>query len=183
MKYVVCCVLKGDVSNYQHKLVDDVYESFGISFTKKQKLVTHFTLKSQFEMRERNIGRIEKIIRDFCSDHKKSRINIGGFGNFSHSVVFIKVRPSKAAKSVFFDFISELNKVREMQWDSDDGKKRVFHLTIAEECDKHFNDVWKFLQSKEARYFDCWFDNITIFKPFEIHGRRLWRPYKSFLMQ
>jgi len=49
MKYVICCLLKGDVEQYHHTLRDEIAEEFNLQVTKKQDLPTHFKLKYNFE--------------------------------------------------------------------------------------------------------------------------------------
>lgn len=178
MKYVIHCLLKGDVETYQHKLVNEIYRNFGLKITKEENLSTHFTLKYCFETE--NIGEIEKIIQIFCKKHKKTPVQVGGIGSFPAKVVFINVKLSGEAKKVFSEFISELRKVKWMSWNEYDAENLHFHSTIAEECNEKFDNVLKFVQGKE-KYFDCWFDNITILKL--VSGSQnlgKWEIHKSF---
>ena len=181
MKYAILCLLKGDVEKYQHTLVNDIYEKFGLSETKEQDLVTHFTLKYSFQTD--NIKEIENIIDTFCKEHNKTSIVVGGFDSFPPKVVFIDIKLSKQAKTVFLDFISELRKVKWLTWDKYDGENLYFHSTIAEECNDKFDNVLRFIKNKE-KHFDCWFDNITILKAIDKKGNLdMWKIHKSFYMR
>jgi len=181
MRYIIHCLLKGPVEKYQHNLVNDIHQNFGLDITKEENLATHFTLKYWFETE--NIKEIEKIAQIFCKTHKKTPVHVGSFGNFSPKVIFINVSLSEEAKKTFFEFISELRKVTWMPWDKYDAENLHFHSTIAEECNQKFDEVWKFVQGKE-KYFDCYFDNITILRL--VGGSQnfgKWEIHKNFSMK
>ena len=149
--------------------------------TKEQNIPTHFSLKYVFDTE--NIEEIEEIVAKFCETHQKTAVKLGRFGNFPPKVVFINVKLSVPAKKTFFEFISELKKVKWMPWDKYDAENLAFHSTIAEECDEKFEDVWKFVQGKE-KYFDYYFDNIAILK-LEYENQKLvkWEVHKTYFMK
>lgn len=181
MRYIIHCLLRGNVENYQHGLVKQIAEKFGLKLTKEENLNTHFTLKYWFETE--SIKEIEKICEEFCKKHRKTPVKVGGFGNFKPKVVFININLSKEAKETFLDFITELRKVKWMPWDQYDAENLHFHSTIAEECNEKFDDVWKFVQGKEE-YFDCCFENITLLQL--VSGKQefgKWKIHKTFDME
>lgn len=181
MKYIIHSLLRWPVEKYQHNLVTEIYKKFGINITKEENFNTHFTLKYRFETD--HIEEIEKIISDFCDKNKKTPVCVGWFGNFSSEVVFINVNLSYEAKSIFSEFISELKKVSWMPWDKYDDENLHFYSTIAEECNEKFVDIQDFITGKE-KYFDCWFDNITILELFEKKDQiKEWKIWKSFSMK
>jgi len=180
MKYVIHCLLKGDVEDYQHDLVDQIEKKYGLKITKEENLDTHFTLKYWFETE--SIAEIERVCHEFCKGHARTPVKVGGFGNFQPNTIFINVEPSKEAKKVFLEFIKELRKVKWMPWDQYDAEKLHFHSTIAEKCGNKFEKIWKSLSGKE-KYFDCWFDNITILRL--VSGKQefgKWEIHKTFWM-
>jgi 2'-5' RNA ligase len=181
MKYIIHCLLRGPVEKYHYDLVNNICQNFGLNITKEENLATHFTLKYWFETE--NIREIEKMAQIFCKTHRKTPVRVGGFGSFQPKVIFINVDLSNDARNIFLEFISELRKVRWMPWDKYDAENMHFHSTIAEECNDKCDEVWKFVQGKE-KYFDCWFDNITILKL--ISGNQnsgKWGIHKTFLMK
>ncbi len=181
MKYIIHSFLKGPIEDYQHNLVDGIYKKFGLNITKKEGLATHFTLKYWFETD--NVQEVENVVESFCKNHKKAPVRVGGFGDFSPKTIFINVNLSKEAEEVFPKFIAELKKIQWMSWDKYDAENLHFHSTIAEECNEKFKDVKNFLKGKE-KYFDCWFDNITILKL--VDGEQnfgKWEVHKTFLME
>lgn len=181
MQYIINCLLRGPVEKYQHDLVREIYKKFGLNITKEENLATHFTLKYWFETED--IKEIEKIIQIFCKTHKKTPVCVGGFGSFSPKIIFINVKLSDEAKKIFFEFISDLKKVKWMPWDKYDAENLHFHSTIAEECNEKLKDILRFIKNKE-KYFDCLFDNITILK---LVGKKQnfkkWKIHKTFFMK
>jgi hypothetical protein len=182
LKYGIVCLLKGEFEKYHHQMVDEIASHFDLKITKELNIPTHFSIKYLFETED--IKEIEEIIEKFCETHKKTPVKLGGFGNFPfEKVVFIEVKLSEVAKRIFFEFISELRKVKWMIWDKYDAENLYFHSTIAEECDEKFEAVREFVQGKE-KYFDYWFDNITILR-LEYENQKLvkWEVHKSWLMK
>ena len=156
------CGLSADFEKYQKTLVNEIFEKFGLEMTKKEKLHSHFTLKYLFETK--NIEEVEKTLETFVSNHKKTPVGVGGFDSFYPKVIFVKVMPSNEARANFVELIKELRKIPWLAWNQCDGEDMRFHSTIAEECNEKFDGVWEFIQSKEPKHFDCFFDNITILK-------------------
>jgi 2'-5' RNA ligase len=104
---------------------------------------------------------IDQIVENFCKTRKKTRVRVGGFGGFRPKVVFLNADLSEEAKRTFLELISELRKVNWVTWDRYDGENLHFHSTVAEECNERYDTIRKFANGKE-KYFDCWFDNVTI---------------------
>ena len=64
MTYIIHCLLRGKIEQYQHNLVNEISEKFDLDLTKKENLATHFILKYFFKTE--NIEEVEKIIGKFC---------------------------------------------------------------------------------------------------------------------
>jgi 2'-5' RNA ligase len=161
MRYIIHCLLRGEVEKYQHSLVSKIEERFGLKRTKKENLETHFTLKYSFTTN--NLLEVEKVCENFAKTHQKEPVKVNGISGFPKKVIFINVNLSLKAKKNFKDFIKELKNVNWVQWDKYDGDNLHFHSTIAEECNEKYAFVKDYLKDKE-KSFDCWFDNITILK-------------------
>ena len=105
-KYIMPCLLKSPVSDYQRELVDVIAERFGLTFTQRQAIPAHFTLKYQFTTAE--IGQIEALLERFAREHPRTPVTIGGFGHFLEDVVFVEVELFPAAKRTFEALVSTL---------------------------------------------------------------------------
>ena len=181
MIYIVNCILRNDFNEFQKSLVNEIHDKFGLKITKEENLPAHFTLKYWFETD--NILEVEKIFENFTKTHKRTPVKVGGFGSFPPKVVFINAALSDGAKKNFFELVAELKEIKWVPWDKYDSENLHFHSTIAEECNEKFSEVLSFAQSKETKYFDCWFDNITILK--KVGGTKYfgkWEIYKTFEM-
>ncbi len=179
MTYMICCLLRGEVEEYQHDLVIELADRFGFMMTKKMSFPTHFTLKYLFACDD--IKDIERLIERFSSEHKKTPVSVGGFGSFAPRVIFVDVRLSAEAEIVFRKFIEELRKLAWMTWGPYDGEDLCFHSSLAEDCSEKFQEAWEYVQNKEQEFFDCLFDNITILKKIGmVDGFPRWRVHKSF---
>ncbi len=82
-------VLMSRVREYQRELVDAIAERFGLTYTQRQGVPAHFTLKHHFTTGE--IGRVEELLEDFARRHSRSPVAVGGFGQFFEDVVFVQV--------------------------------------------------------------------------------------------
>lgn len=181
MKYILHCLLRGEIEEYHHDLVNQIAKKFNLKITKEENLKTHLTLKYPFETN--NIEEIERICKEFCQAHKKTLVKLEGFGTFPSETVFINATLSKEAKETFEDLIKELRKIKWMPWNEYDAENLHFHSTIAERCGEQFPKVIDFIKGKE-RSFNCKFDNITILKLIsgtEDFGK--WKVHKIFSMQ
>jgi 2'-5' RNA ligase len=180
MRYMIHCLLKGPVEKYQKDLVEEIANKFGLTLTKEENLATHFTIKYSFETNQ--IQEIEKILEDFCKNHKRSKIKVEGFNNFHPNTIFIDIKLSDEAKELVSDFNKELKKINWMSWEPYDAENLHPHSTIAERCGKKHEEVWQFLKDKENS-FDCWLDNITILKKIgTVNEVEKWEIHKSFVL-
>lgn len=181
MIYFVLCVLKGEIESYHRYLVDVIARKFDLVITKEENIPTHFTLKYSFETKD--IGEIESLATQFCEMYEKTSVKVGGFGSFPPRVVFIKIQPSKFAWKSYLDFVAELRNVKGISWREIEGENLRFHATVAEECNDKFESVWELVQEKE-RYFNCWFDNLTILEEISRENNILrWKIHKTYWMQ
>src|SRR5262249_37320348 len=80
------------------ELVDLVAERFGLTFTQRQALPAHFTLKYHFATS--HIEQVETLLEDFAGRHPAAPVTVGGFGHFFEDVVFVEVALSPAAQSI-----------------------------------------------------------------------------------
>jgi 2'-5' RNA ligase len=180
MMYALYCHLADDVEKYQHKLVNELAKKFGTEITKTENIPAHFTLKGWFGTD--NIKEIDKIIAAFCRRHKKTPVRVGGFGGFHPKVIYLDVRLSKEGKKTYSELISELRKVEWMTWDKFDAEKRRFHITLAEDCNGNFDTIRQFVKTRK-RYFNCWFDNITVLELIGRHPLIRWKVHKTYSME
>ena len=121
MRYIMPCLLPSSIGDYQRELVDVIAERFGLTFTQRQAIPAHFTLKYHFTTPE--IGQIELLLEDFVKRHCRTPITVGGFGHFFEDVVFVEVELSAAAQRAFDALVSALRALPWMSWDEFDGEK------------------------------------------------------------
>ncbi len=180
MKYIVYCVLGGEIADYHLRLVNEIADKFGKTLTKEQGVPPHFTLKYWFDTE--TIEHVEKRLKQFADTHIRTPIRVGGFGGFHPKVVFMSIQLSDQARATFFELISEFKSMDWMQWDKFDAENLHFHATIVEECDEKYLDIWNFVQGQE-KYFDAYFDNITVLRTVgKIKDFDKYEIYKTFIL-
>jgi 2'-5' RNA ligase len=178
MRYIMPCLLPSPIGEYQRELVDVIAARFGLTFTQRQAIPAHFTLKYHFTTQE--IGQIETLLEDFVRRQRRTSIIVGGFGHFSEDVIFVEVELSPSAQGVLEALVSTLRTLAGMSWDQFDAENLRPHMTIAERCRARFPEVWEFLKPRERR-FTAWFDNITILKKVgEADDMDLWAVHRKF---
>jgi 2'-5' RNA ligase len=178
MRYIMPCLLPPPIGDYQRELVDVIAARFGLTFTQRQAIPAHFTLKYHFTTPE--IGQVETLLEDFVRRQRRTPIVVGGFGHFSEDVIFVEVELSPSAQRVLEALVSALRTLAWMSWDQFDAENLRPHMTIAERCQARFPEVWEFLERRERR-FTAWFDNITILKKAgETDDMDLWAVHRRF---
>ena len=86
-RYIIPCLLASPIQDYQGELVDLIAERFGLTFTQRQAIPAHFTLKYHFATRD--IGEVERLIGDFAREREPSPVEVGGFGPSSAGRDFV----------------------------------------------------------------------------------------------
>src|SRR5574342_399141 len=177
MRYIMPCLLPSPIVEYHRELVDVIAARFGLTFTQRQAVPAHFTLKYHFTSSE--IGQLEALLDDFVRRHRRTPITVGGFEHFFEDVIFVEVELSPSAQRVLDALVSALRTLPWMSWAEFDAEKLHPHMTIAERCRPRFDEVWEFLKRRERR-FTAWFDNVTVLKkageaddmdPWAVHRR------------
>ena len=105
-RYIIPCFLASPIQDYQREMVELIAERFGLTFTQRQAIPAHFTLKYHFATRD--IGAVERLIGDFAREREPSPVEVGGFGHFLEDVVFVEVRLSEAARCTLDALLSAL---------------------------------------------------------------------------
>jgi 2'-5' RNA ligase len=159
--YLLINSLKGDIAKYHNQLVDDVADRFDLRIEQEINVPAHFTLKYWFTANDTELSALKADLADFCRSHQRSPVRLGGFDGFPPNAVFIDVVLSENALETYSNLIAGLKTLKWMEWDQYDYPNLRFHTTIAEECKEKYDDVCDYLAGKE-KYFDCWFDNITL---------------------
>jgi 2'-5' RNA ligase len=181
VRYIMPCLLPPPVQAYHKELVDLVAERFGLTFTQRQAIPAHFTLKYHFTTPE--IGQMEALLDDFVRRHRRAPISVGGFGHFAEDVVFVDVQLSAEARRVLEALVSALTTLPWMSWNQFDAERLHPHLTIVERCRPRFAEIWEFVETRERR-FTAWLDNVTILKKVgETDGMDLWAVHRSFNLE
>jgi 2'-5' RNA ligase len=177
-QYIMPCLLPSPIREYQREMVDLVARCFGLTFTQRQAVPAHFTLKYHFTTSD--IGEVEALLEDFARRHRPAPVTVGGFGHFFEEVVFVEVALSPAARDVFEALIAALRALPWMSWDRYDAPHLHPHMTIAEQTRSRFPEVWDLCRSHERRFAGS-FDNVTILrKRNEEDGMDRWEVHRSF---
>ena len=159
MRYVIVSVVKGDAGNFNNNLRKEVFEKFQ---AKSSKLPAHFTIKAPFECDL--IDEVDNVIENFCNNHNKDKYTLEDYGHFDNRVVYMKVHMSEEGKILHNNLIDELEKIDFINFQSYDGKNKVFHVTISsKKIKKIYDELWDYV-NKIPFKFNCFFDNICIYK-------------------
>jgi 2'-5' RNA ligase len=160
--YIIPCLVRArQIAEYHRELVDSIADRFGFTFTRRQRIPAHFTLKYHFTTGE--IVRVETLLQQFVSRHPPTPVEVGGFGHFDEDVVFVEVRLSDSARRVLAGLTSVLRTLPWMSWSAHDAEQLHPHMTVVEFCRPRFSEVWEFVKTRE-RHFPAELDNVTILR-------------------
>ena len=173
MRYVIASVVKGDAGNFNNNLRKEVFEKFK---ARSSKLPAHFTIKAPFESDD--ITDLENILDNFSKSHTSSEYKIKEYDHFDDRVIFMKVLMSDEGKLMHDELIDDLSNIDYLNFSKEDGKDKVFHVTISSKKIRNiFNDLWDYVSLIPCD-FDCHFDNICIYKWHD----NTWILHKEYLL-
>lgn len=159
MRYVIVSIVKGPAGDFNNKMREDVFDKFK---ARSSKLPAHFTIKAPFEYD--NIDDLEDIMHKFSTTHKKAPYKIKGYNHFDNRVIYMDVKMSKEAKEIHDKLIDDLNTLSYINFDKNDGKNKIFHVTISsKKIQKIYDELWNYVNQFNCD-FNCYFDNICIYK-------------------
>lgn len=174
MRYVIVSVVKGDAGDFNNNLRKDVLEKFK---ARSSKLPAHFTIKSPFECE--NIYELESTLDEFSKTHNCEKYHIKNYDHFDDRVIFMNVIMSPNAKKVHDELIDVLNKIDYINFKKEDGKNKIFHVTISsKKIQKIYSELWDYVHKFKCD-FDCMFDNICIYKWID----NTWVLHKEYLLK
>lgn len=174
MRYVIVSVVKGDAGDFNNNLRKDVLEKFK---ARSSKLPAHFTIKSPFECE--NIDELESALDEFSKTHNCEKYHIKNYDHFDDRVIFMNVIMSPNAKKVHDELIDILNKIDYINFKKEDGKNKIFHVTISsKKIQKIYSELWHYVHKFKCD-FDCMFDNICIYKWID----NTWVLHKEYLLK
>lgn len=175
-RYILHCLFGPEIVQYHRNLVNEIAQATGLKLTQVQGLSAHFTVKYYFSTTD--IEDVEASLQKFCSSQRAAPVLIEGVGHFNRNVVFLNVHLSEDAKAICNGLNKTLSAFEWMQWDTYDGDKIHFHMTVAENCAEKFDAATQIALSR-ARTFQASFDNITILRETEVRdGIDFWEIHR-----
>ena len=175
MKYVVVCVVKGEAGNFNNDLRKEIWEKMQ---ARSSKLPAHFTIKSPFESEAEPIE-LEQVLEAFCEYEKSQPFKLEGYDHFDNRTIYMKVHMSVEGKELHERLIEAMMKVPYIHFSEQDGKDKIFHVTVAsKKLQPLYEKVWAYIQ-KYPCDFSCNFDNVSIYR-WEEHT---WQLYKTYLFK
>ncbi|MEG2786260.1 MAG: 2'-5' RNA ligase family protein [Romboutsia sp.] len=173
MRYIIVSVVKNNAGNFNNNLRKDIFEKFG---AKSSKLPAHFTIKSPFE--SGNIKELEDVLYEFSKINTSKYYKIKDYDNFDDRVIFMKILMSNEGQTLHDKLIDALSTVSYINFNNDDGKNKIFHVTISsKKIQKIFTNLLEYISHIPCE-FDCSFDNICIYK----WQDNTWKLHKEYLL-
>lgn len=174
MRYVIVSTVKGDAGKFNNNLRKDIFEKFKV---KSSKLPAHFTIKAPFESND--ISELDKVLKEFVKNHKSTPYKLFGYDSFDNRVIYMKVLMSSEGKIVHNELIDCLSSIEYINFDSLDGKDKIFHVTVSS---KKIKNVFNFILDYVIQFpvdFNCLFDNISVYK----WENNTWVLFNSYILE
>jgi 2'-5' RNA ligase len=174
MKYSIAYLIKGNVEEYQRKIMKEFSEIFDIRDLNNH-IPPHITFKAPFETE--NVKELEELVANFCKNNKASKIKIGELGHFDNRVIYLDTKFSSDARIVYNNFIKELEKIEWISWREHD-KLGNFHATLTYcQNENEYNEFWEYFSKLKTASFDLKLDNLAILVK---NDEGDWEVYKEF---
>ena len=149
------------IRDYHRALVEEIAQRVGLTWTQRQAIPAHFTLKYWFSAPPD--GETERVLDTFGATHARTPVRVGGLGHFDRDVLFVEVTLSEPARRTLGELLAILRALPWMSWDVCDGDNLHPHMTIAERCGDRFDQAWT-LAALRQQSFEAELDNITMFR-------------------
>lgn len=160
MRYVIVCDVKGRGGEFNNHLRKEAYEKLG---AKSSSLPAHFTIKAPFEVDEPTTE-LKEVLEAFCKREKAAPFKLKGYDHFDDRVIYMHVEMSKEGQALHDRLIDAMGKIPYIQFDKQDGKDKVFHVTISSKrIQPIYEKLWKYVHQYPCD-FDCLFDNISLYR-------------------
>ena len=173
MRYVIVCVVKGEGGRFNNEMRADIFKKFN---AKSSKLPAHFTIKAPFEY-EGSTRELEKALYKFSKEEEKATFIMDRYNHFDDRVIYMDVDMSKEGKELHDRLIDLLDTFDYIKFNKKDGKNKIFHVTLtSKKVPPIFDKLWNYVNQYSFN-FNCYFDNITIFK-WEDSTWKLYREFK-----
>ncbi len=127
------------IRDYHRALVEEIARRVGLTWTQRQAIPAHFTLKYWFSAPPD--GEIERVLDAFAATHARTAVRVGGLGHFDRDVLFVEVTLSEPARRTLGELLAMLRALPWMSWDPRDGDNLHPHMTIAERCGDRFDQA------------------------------------------
>lgn len=175
MRYVIVCVVEGSAGEFNHKLKKEIWDKWKI---RSSKLPAHFTIKAPFEY-EGEIDELERVLEHFSENEKASSFRLEGYDHFDKRVIYMKINMSEKGEQVHGRLIDQLMKVPYIDFSRQDGKDKVFHVTVAsKKLEPVYEQIWEYVHGYPCDY-KCYFNNVSIYK----WAEDTWKLYKTYRLQ
>jgi hypothetical protein len=171
--YLIEFRFSGYAKKYLKELIYEVARKFHVRGAVRNRAIPHITLVGPFYTRDER-----RLIREFNSVARKYdlvQFRLNGFGHFHGSgflnwlfgkqkVVFAEVKGSNELNKMRLELVENLKSFCRLN-EHDYEKDRHFHATIAfKDINKKFDDIWKYLQSRETPNIKQLLLRITLIK-------------------
>lgn len=170
-RYVIVCLLDGEVLEFHEKLVTKLCVRFNV---KRQALPAHFTIKAPFEME--NIDDIIEITKNYTESNIKTEILINGISNFRDNVIYLPIYPSKEAANLNDCYFDKLKNISDLSFKKNETLEKIYHCTILSHLkNPMFGEIQTYLDDYSP-YFESYFSNISILR----WNKYKWDIYRRF---
>ncbi|MGL4736242.1 MAG: 2'-5' RNA ligase family protein [Cellulosilyticaceae bacterium] len=160
MRYVIVSEVRGAAGIFNNNLRKEVLEQFG---ARSSKLPAHITLKAPFEY-DGDLKALDAILEHFVSREWAQPYQVAGYNHFDDRVIYMDVQMSSTGKAMHDRLIEVMGELPYIHYTETDGKDKVFHVTISsKKIQGIYTQLWDYVHEYPC-IFDCWFDNITIYR-------------------
>lgn len=175
MKTVIVYLIRGRPQKYQKLLIKKLANISGEKYVSSTNpLPQHVTLKPPFQVRD--MKKLEKIVRGFAKNQKKSLLKMEGFGNFNKLVIFLKIIFPRSGKKIQKNLVKLINTRFGLKEHRHEKKWKPHATLVYGNTPDSFNRSWNYLRDLKIRKFEIVFDNIAIL----IKPENRWKIYKIY---
>ena len=160
MKYYIGYLVRGELEENYHRLVEEVCEVFKLEKRSKKERIPHITIKSPFEIE--SLSDVKKALEKFAGEpFNGGFFYVNAFGHFDERVVYFNVDLGEQARINISNLLQIIDRFPNDFYD----QNRKFHITLfkGEELEGRYEDIWGYLKKFNPN-FKIPFDNITLFR-------------------
>lgn len=158
-------LIRSEAKIAHEALANDLAEACGV-VPLHERMPPHLTIKRGFTLDDQAMEVVYQKLDQLVATHTQSDYRLHGLDHFDDKAIYVDVTASSRMLLAIRDLMDDLRNVPGMLFHEYDEIEDDLHATVTMQALKEFDfeQVWKYLQTRQPIDFAMKFDNLTIMR-------------------